>query len=109
MKTKLIHSEKFEWEGVSGWSFSIGNKVSVTYIEIATPISKRRSLRCDRIYYILSGTARFQVGNETIIVNEKEAVRIPKKTTYSYKPTEKIKLVEVNLPPYDEKYEEVDL
>lgn len=109
MKIKLIHPQKFSRKGVIVWRLPIGKKATVHHLKISAPISKRRSLRCDRTYYIISGDAEFRFGNKKMLVKKNEAIRIPKNTTYSYKPLDKIELVEINLPPYDEKYEKVDL
>jgi mannose-6-phosphate isomerase-like protein (cupin superfamily) len=109
MKPQVIKSEKFGWKGVSGTSLDIGKKASLAHIKISTPISKRRSLRCDRTYFIISGTAEFTIGKKKTKVKKGEAIRIAKNTTYSYRPLNQIELVELNMPPINFKYEEVDL
>lgn len=59
---------------------------------------------------MLSGETEFTIEDQKLLVKEKRALRIPKNTTYSYKPVkDKIELIEFNIPSYDEKYEEVDL
>lgn len=105
MKVEKIISDKFGWKGVSGRSVRIDDKASLEHIKITTPISKRKSLHCDRTYFILSGTAEFIIEDKKKLVKAKEAIFIPKNTLYSYRPKKKTELIELNLPPYEEKYE----
>lgn len=109
MKSTTITPETFGWKGVKGQHLKMGEKASIDHISISVPISKRRSSRCDRVYYILKGTVEFQFKNKKVKVKKNQAIRIPKNTIYSYKPISKIELVEINVPAYNNKYEEVDL
>ena len=101
MKFTLKKTHKFGWSGVDGWNYDFDDKVSVSYIEISKNIPRRKNTRNDRVYFILEGEAEFVIEGKKKVVKEKEVVRIPKKTTYSYKPLKKLRLVEVNIPPFD--------
>lgn len=108
MKYKVRKAKKFQGKGIKGWSVDekdLKRLFSVDYIEISTKVSKRKSKKCDRIYYVIKGVAIFTIGDKKQEVKEGEYMLIPKNTIYSYKPKTKIKVIEINTPPYDMKSE----
>ncbi len=105
MKFEIKKSDTFGWNGVKGWSANLGKKSSVSYIEISVAVSESKTTLSDRIYLVVEGEAEFVVKKKKYRVKEKESVTIPKNTFYSYSPLGKLKLVEVNIPPFNEKYQ----
>lgn len=101
MRFAIKKAEKFRRKGILGWDYLMDSKASVMYIEISTRVSKRKNSVNDRIYFILEGKAEFSVKSKTVVVGEKEVIQIPRDTIYSYTPKGKVKLVEVNIPPYN--------
>jgi mannose-6-phosphate isomerase-like protein (cupin superfamily) len=101
---KVIHRklEKFGWEGVWGWSTNMGQITSVSYLEIDVDIPKRKNRINDRVYVLIEGEVEFMVSGEKYRLSEKESISIPKNTEYEYKPKVKIKIIELNMPPFNE-------
>jgi mannose-6-phosphate isomerase-like protein (cupin superfamily) len=58
----------------------------------------------DRVYYIIEGEARFEVGVEAFSATAGDAVLVPKQTTHEFEGT--AKYLVVNVPPYDPAAEE---
>jgi len=105
MKFGIKKAEKFGWEGVKGWSVRIEDFLSASYLEVETEIPLRKNTKNDRVYFVIEGEVSFTVNGKKNHVNEKEAIFIPKNTKYSYKPKEKVRMVEANVPPFDKESE----
>lgn len=105
MKLGTIRGEKFTRKGILGNYLLIDPNIDLQHIRISVPVSKRKSLRSNRTYYIIKGTAEFTIGSKKYTVKATEAIHIPKNTIYSYKPLDKIELVEINKPTYKSEYE----
>lgn len=107
MKVKTKKAEKFGWDGVNGWSFDLDKIASFSYIEIAVDIPLRKNKTNNRVYMVIEGKLLFNVDGKKYVVTEKEAIYIPKNTEYSYKPSGKTKILEANVPPFDQEGEEL--
>lgn len=102
MKFTVKKARKFGWEGVLGWNVNLEDTASVSYIEIDTEIPLRKNSKNNRVYFLIDGEVVFLIDNKKYRITDKQAIFIPKNTKYSYKPKGKIKLVEANIPAFDE-------
>jgi len=105
MKFTLKKVDKFGWKGVNGLSIEIRENYSVSYIGIAVEIPRRKNTVNDRVYFIVEVKGKFSVGKKHMVLKKGEAAFIPKNTVYSYKPVGKVKLVEINEPPFSQEGE----
>ena len=88
-------------------SYNFGtNKYSCALIEINGNHGKIKSLKSDRIYFILTGKGIFWVDGKEHAVSEGDLVFVPKKTPYNI--IGKMKYFLVNSPAFDPK-EDVNL
>lgn len=79
--------------------------MSASYVEIEAEFSPRKNTKSDRVYLVIEGRVEFIVDDKKYKLCEKEAIFIPKNTIYSYKSVGKVKLIEVDKPPFDENAE----
>ena len=84
---------------IHGYNFS--PKYSAALIEISGNHGKVKSLRGDRIYFILSGKGIFWINGKEYSVSEGDLVFIPKETPYNI--IGKMKYFLVNSPAFDPK------
>jgi len=76
---------------------------SVRYIELEGKHPWMKTTINDRVYYVLSGKGSFTVGNEFTRVKPTDVILVPKETPYKFSGS--LKLLLVQTPAFDPKYE----
>lgn len=105
MKFTLKDADKFNWEGLKGWAYSSKEdfeNASGAYIEITGSHGKIKTLKSDRVYYVIDGKGEFIIDDEVIPVEKSDVVIVPSNVVYDYRAKEgTLKLFLVHTPAYD--------
>lgn len=105
MKFTLKNAKQFGWDGLKGYAYNDSQdftNASGAYFEVTASHGKVKTIKSDRVYYVLEGSGEFTIAGKTILVKATDMVIVPKNTEYDYKTTSDImKLFLVHIPAYD--------
>ncbi|HLC39253.1 MAG TPA: hypothetical protein VJJ76_00025 [archaeon] len=106
MKFALKRAKKFGWQGLKGWAYSSKKdfkRASAAYFEINGSHGKIKTIRSDRIYFVIQGKGKFIIKNKIFSVKSKDVIIVPKNVPYDY--SGKMKLFLVHTPSFDAAFE----
>jgi len=106
MKYTLKKARKFSWEGLKGWAYNSKEdfkNASGAYIEVTGKHGKIKTLKSDRVYYVINGVGEFIINDEVIPIEKSDVVIVPSNVIYNYRAKEgKLKLFLVHTPAFDQ-------
>lgn len=109
MKFTSRNARKFEWESLRGWAFNEKKdfkRASAAYLETTKSHGKTKNTKSDIVYYIVSGSGIFYLGDRKYSVKKRDVIIIPKNTEYDFKAVRgMLKLFMVHTPAYDPKFD----
>lgn len=104
MKFTLSDAYPIEWEGIKAKSYSSADdfaNASAIVFNVDGSHGKIKSTVNDRVYYVISGSGKFDINGRKIQVKTTDVVIVPKNTPYDY--NGKMKLFLVHTPAFDPK------
>lgn len=105
MRFTLKGARQFEWKGLKGWPYNSKEdfaRASGVYLEVVGSHGKTKTIKSDRIYFIVDGEGEFIINEEVIPVEKSDMVIVPKDTPYDYRAKEGVlKLFLVHTPAFD--------
>ncbi len=105
MKFILKNARQFGWDGIKGFAYNDSKdfpNASGAYFEVTSSHGKVKTIKSDRVYYVLEGKGEFTIAGETVPVEKTDVVIVPKNTEYDYRATSgTMKLFLVHTPAYE--------
>ena len=102
MKFTKDKARRFGWEGIEGYAYLSKEDfpdMSCAYIIVTGRQGKIKSIKNNRIYFVMEGEGEFVVNDKPVAVKAGDAVIIPKDTPYDY--SGNMKLFLVNSPAFE--------
>ena len=102
MKFTLADAHPFGWPGISGQAYSGKEqfaRMSAALVTVAGRHGRVLDRVGDRLYFVLSGTGRFDLNGTTIPVSARDVLIIPRDVPYDYEGQMEVFLVQS--PSYD--------
>jgi len=99
LKYKLLKkdAEYFERDGIFGYNYDIKliePSSSFVYAELVKPHEKVKTIKHERVYYIVQGRGEFIINKRKFGVKKADIIVVPPHTEYDYKPlTKKLKVL----------------
>ncbi len=89
-------------KGTKGWAYTSKDdlpEMSCAYVAVTGAHGKIKNVKCNRLYFVISGKGEFTINDETTKCKKDDAIIIPKNTPYDYRG--KMKLLLVDAPAFE--------